>query len=200
MREVPRFHHLELKELREMLSWEDSLMDDIDETVLAIQDTRPTIEVARTYHLLWRDISLPLFLSTFLDREAMDTSHITHVDISHNVIPSVPCELFQLPMLESLDLSHNRLTSLPPLDLWAQHLYLQFLKVSHNQLTGEGCNSSTNRPPSGGRVCSSLWYVDLSHNNFHGFPQFLLHFSLRHLDISHNEMVREMAENDFLWT
>ena len=186
LREVPRFKHLELKDLSELLSWEDSsiLLDDGDENTLAIHDTRPTIEVTRTYHLSWRDISLPVFLPSFLEQEAMGTRHLTHIDLSHNKLPSIPCQFFQLPLLESLDVSHNRLTALPGIEFWRLDSHLQYLKASHNQLTDD-------TPPRATQPGQSvLWYLDVSHNSFHAFPRFLLHFSLHHLDISHNPQVR----------
>lgn len=165
------------------------LLDEGDENTLAIQDTRPTIEVARTFHLFWRDISLPVFLSSFLDQEAMETKHLTHVDLSHNNLSTIPWQLFQLPVLESLDVSHNRLTSLPGLEYWRPGSRLQYLKASHNQLTEDTSPRGTQVDPI---VSSALWYVDLSHNLFHSFPRFLLHFSLHHLDISHNPQVRPL--------
>ncbi len=186
---MPKFQQLELKDLSELLSWEDSsiLLEEGDENALAIQDTRPTIEVTRTFHLSWRDISLPVFLPSFLEQAAMETKHLTHIDLSHNKLPSIPCEFFQLPLLESLDVSHNRLTSLPGVEHWRDHSHLQYLKASHNRLTED-------TPPRGtqvGQLVSTvLWYVDLSHNLFHAFPRFLLLFSLHHLDISHNTQVR----------
>ena len=166
-----------------MLSLEDSMMEDTEETVLSIQDTRPTIQVTRRYHLLWRDISLPVFLPTFLDESAMDSFHIAHIDLSHNDLTSVPSEIFNLPLLESLDLSHNVLTNLPPLDSWKPNSRIQVLKLSHNQLTGDGYIGAR------ARICPALWHLDLSYNRFHCFPHFILSFSLRHLDLSGNEMV-----------
>lgn len=191
LQETPRFKHLELKELQEMLSWEDSLMEEDEESILSIQDTRPTIQVNRRYHLMWRDISLPIFLPVFLDENAMDAFHITHVDLSHNKLASLPSQLFHLPLLESLDLSHNCLSTLPPLDSWKPKSRLQFLQLSHNALTVEGCAT---HPTNKQALCPHLWYLDLSHNEFCSFPRFVLHFSLRHLNLSANRIAHLPAE------
>ncbi len=162
-----------------------------EETSLTIQDTRPTIQVMRMYHLLWKDISLPLFPPGFMEQDALDTRHLTHVDLSYNKLTYLLPHFFQMPSLESLDVSHNLLTLLPSVNLWGADSKLQFLKVSHNQLTGEG---HTPIRSSKGRcgISSALWYVDLSHNQFRSFPHFVLHFSLHYLDISHNTMVGHM--------
>ena len=177
---------MELKDPNEVTaSWEDSaLYDSTEETVLTIQDTRPNIQVTRTYHLMWSDISLPLFLTCFLDEEAMSIRRLTHVDLSKNKLTSIPLHFFQLPLLESLDLSHNKLTALPPPETWYRDSPLQYLDVSHNLLVTEPSTSS--RP--GLLVCRDLWYVDISHNLYSTFPHFLLHFSLRHLNISHTKV------------
>lgn len=186
MLEVPRYKYVELKDPNETASWEDSsLMEGLEETVLTIQDTRPNIQVTRTFHLMWSDISLPLFLTCFLDEDVMSTRRLTHVDLSQNNLTSIPYYFFQMPLLESLDLSHNKLTGLPSTELWRHDSPLQYLKVSHNLLTGE-VPTPTTRP-----ICRDLWYVDLSHNQYHAFPHFLLQLSLRHLDISHNQVRQE---------
>ena len=177
---------MELKELRETFSWEDSsLMDMEEEAVLTIQDIRPTIHVARNFHLCWRDISLATFLPAFLDKDALSTPYLTHVDLSFNKIPSLPLQLFQLPLLESLDASHNLISSLPPLELWRAESALQVLNVSYNHLHGDGCASGK----MGKRVCPNLWQVDISHNLLSQFPPFLLNFSLTSLNLSHNPAV-----------
>lgn len=186
---MPRFQHIVLKDVRELLSWEDSsLLDDGEETVLTIQDTRPTIKVIRTYHLLWRDISLALFPSSFLHPSALDVFHITHIDLSYNKLTSLLPDFFRMPLLESLDVSHNHLTALPAIELWKFDSRLQLLKVSHNLLTGEG-QSPVRTSQSRRGQHRALWYMDLSHNQLCAFPQYLLHFPLRYLDISHNGKV-----------
>ena len=179
------------------LSWEDSIMmDDCEDNILTIQDTRPTIHVSRTYHLLWRDISLSLFLPQFLEDDGIDIWHLTHVDLSHNTLPSIPPRFFQLPLLESLDLSHNRLTHLPPVEVWLQESSLQFLKVSHNLL---GSDERGGVPGRRG-ICPALWHLDLRNNQFQHFPYFVLNFlSLRHLDLSNNGMVSKIQGLLCLW-
>jgi len=187
--EVARFKQVELKELHEAFSWEESSMEE-EEPVLTIQDIRPTIHVARNFHLCWRDISLVTFLPSFLDKVALSTPYLTHVDLSFNKIRALPTKLFQLPLLESLDVSHNLIPSLPSLDLWRVESALQVLNVSYNHLHGDGCASGK----MGQRVCPNLWLVDVSHNLFSQFPPFLLNFSLTSLDISHNPAVSNTTD------
>lgn len=184
---------MQLSELHDALSWEDSsLMENDEETVLSIQDTRPTIQVARTFHLMWQDITLATFPATFLEEESMRTRYLTHVDLSYNKLSSLPTQLFQLPLLESLDISHNHLVALPCQDLWKHDSQMQVIKASYNHLRGGGCVATRISQSGNGRViCHALWHIDLSHNLLTHFPPFLLHFSLKHLDISHNPAVSE---------
>ncbi len=191
LHEVARFKHMELKDLHETtFSWEDSsMMEADDESVLSIQDIRPTIHVARSFHLLWEDISLATFLPSFLNEEALHISCLTHINLSYNKITSLPDLLFQLPLLESLDVSHNIIMALPCLDVWKQDSRLQVLRLGYNHLSGDVCSGYRN-----GRIlCRQLWFVDLSHNLLSRFPSFLLSFSLKHLDLSHNPAVSVMA-------
>ena len=186
LREVPRFKNIVLKELQDVMSWEESLLDDGEENTLTLHDTRPTIKVIRTYHLMWCDISLFLFPLCFLDQDVINVRLLTHVNLSYNNLTFVLPQFFQMHALESLDISYNQITALPSIDQWNPDSRLQFLNVSHNQLREDSYAAPRVRRG----FCSGLWYVDLSFNKLDSFPQFILHLSLRHLDISYNEKVR----------
>ena len=186
---VPHFTLLELKEAQDALGFEDSELDDFDEEPLAVHDTRPTIEVTPTHHLFWKDISLSVFPSSLLP--SSDDLRLTHINLSHNTLTSVPVQLFQLPHLESLDVSHNQLTRLPRLELWNADSKLQVLFASHNAISCDTYSPLLYRKHDRGK-CSpfnELWCLDLSWNKLLCFPQFVLHFPLKHLNLSHNYKV-----------
>jgi len=179
---------LELEETAAIRGFEDSELEDFDSEPLAVHDTRPTIEVTPTLHLLWRDISLSVFPASLLPHR----NHIlTHLDVSSNNLHSVPIQLFQLRSIESLNISHNHLTQLPGIELWNASTKLQVLYASHNLISCDGHspllyrkNERSKRQP-----FNELWCVDLSHNRLSNFPMFVLHFPLKLLDISHNTKV-----------
>ena len=180
---------------------EDStFLEDFDDEPQSLHDIRPTIEVTRTYHLCWTDISLYSFLPEFLSHEVIDVRNLTHIDLSHNRLTSLPSKILKLPRLESLNISHNQLTSLPALESWHPASSLQVLMASHNEIVisnqshlvhGRGAESSNGRGGERERdPFQDLWYIDLSHNQLTSFPMFVFNFrQLLHLDISHNAQV-----------
>ena len=190
---MPQFNHVDLPPPN--LGFEDSsLLEDFDEEPQGIHDVRPTIEVTRTYHLYWKDISLHCFLPEFISNERMDVRKLTHIDLSNNCLTSLPNKIFRLPLLESLDVSHNKLKSLPGLEVWHSASRLQVLKVSHNQIT---VSNQSSLPQ--GRLNSTetkeqfrdLWYLDFSHNDLTSFPTFVFNFRrIHYLNISHNSQVQ----------
>ena len=187
---------LELKETQDNLGFEDSELEDYDEEPLAVHDTRPVIEVTPTHHLFWKDISLSVFPTSLLP--SGDNLRLTHINLSHNTLTSVPISLFQQPHLESLDISYNQLTRLPRLELWNPDCKLQVLFASHNAISCDPYSPLLYRKHDR-RKCSpfnELWHVDLSCNKLQYFPQFVLHFPLKHLDLSHNIKVRRSS---LLW-
>ena len=84
---------------------------------------------------------LHYFSKAITSPRSMHTSHhltqITEVDLSENQLVDVPVELFQLPSLDTLQLSHNKLTSLPSSDNPWERLYTSHvskLKLDGNRL------------------------------------------------------------------
>ena len=166
------------------------MLEDFDEEPVGVHDIRPTIEVTPTYHLCWKDISLHCFLSDFLSHEAIDVRRLTHIDLSHNSLTSLPTKIFRLPHLESLNVSHNKLKDLSCLEAWHPASKLQVLKASHNEITiSSQCpllrsDSNTTNP------FNEFWYLDLSHNELTAFPLFVFQLrQIHYVDISHNTQV-----------
>ena len=192
LRVVPKFSHIELRELE--ASVEDDLSLEEYEEPLNVVDSRSTLELLKSYHLMWKEISLTYFSRLFLDHLPVPKQEITHIDLSYNYLTSVPAQLFQLPLLESLDISHNEITSLPSIELWNTESRLQILNASHNALGGDNASPLLYRKHGGNSQSpfGFLWYVDLSYNKLAGFPQWVLHFpGLKYLDIQHNKKVGE---------
>ena len=202
---MPQFTYVDLPPPN--FGLEDStFLEDFDDEPQSLHDIRPIIEVIRTYHLCWRDISLYCFLPEFLSQEVIDVCKLTHIDLSYNHLTSLPSRILKLPRLQSLNISHNQLTSLPALESWHPTSKLQVLMASHNQIIvsnqthlvqgrGDsiaGGDSGREREP-----FRDLWYVDLSHNQLNSFPMFIFNFRhLHHLDISHNTQVGGWGSDD----
>ena len=201
---MPHFANVDLPPPN--MGFEDSsLLEDYDDEPQSIHDIRPTIEVTRTYHLCWKDISLYSFLPEFLSLEVLDVRRLTHINLSHNRLSTLPSRIFKLPCLESLNVSHNLLKSLPALDTWHPASKLQVLKASHNQIV---VSNQSHIPASGaqGRANTSeakeqfhyLWYINLSHNKLTSFPMFVFNFRhIHYLDISHNTQVCFAMKNNY---
>ena len=204
LRVLPRFTYVDLPPPN--FGLEDStLLEDFDDEPQSLHDIRPTIEVMRSYHLCWADISLYCFLPDFLSHEVVDVRNLTHIDLSHNRLSSLPSKILKLPRLESLNVSHNQLTSLPALETWHPSSRLQVLLASHNQIAvsnqthqvhGRGAESGNGGGGEGREreLFQDLWYIDLSHNQLTSFPMFVFNFrQLHHLDISHNDKVSTLV-------
>ena len=186
---IPKFEVNDLSSLPQPVSIEDSL--DEPEEPLNVVDTRPLISVSKSYLLSWRDISLSVFLRCFLNSPSLNLTCLAHIDLSHNKLTEVPPELFRLPALQSLNISHNHISTLTPVDLWTPRSHLQFLDASHNSLSGWG-NPVTQRQVAEGSVplLKTVWNVNLSSNSLGEFPAAVLQFpALRVLDLSGNPQV-----------
>ena len=128
---------------------------------------------------------------------------ITRVNLNKNRLTEIPLELFQLPLLQSLALSHNRLKSLPSSSEYAsERIYaapISNLDLDHNELqTLPEClfrdlahsltelnaswNSLSDLPP-GLWVIPKLTVLKLAHNNLSQLHYFsdLKYFNDRHL-------------------
>ncbi len=141
----------------------------------------------RFFQRLGRDC-LHYFSETVTSPRGMQVSHhltqITEVSLSENQLESVPVELFQLPSLLVLQLSHNNLTSLPSSDNPWERLYtsriskldldwnkletlpeglFRDLATSLTELSVE-CNSLQELPP-GVWVIPKLKVLSLAKNN-----------------------------------
>eukprot|EP01065_Artemidia_motanka_P009067 TRINITY_DN14624_c0_g1_i1.p1 TRINITY_DN14624_c0_g1~~TRINITY_DN14624_c0_g1_i1.p1 ORF type:complete len:1215 (+),score=237.77 TRINITY_DN14624_c0_g1_i1:61-3645(+) len=107
----------------------------------------------------------------------------TSLDLSRNVLESVPAALSKLVSLKTLDLSSNHLISLPE-DLGSMPS-LTMLIVSHNRLTA--------LPRSLGSSPSCLEEINCAWNRLWTFPVHVLKIaSLRHLDVAENQAVVEL--------
>lgn len=115
------------------------------------------------------------------------------MDLSHNLLNEAPVELFQLPSLAYLNLSHNSLTSLPSYAHWG-HTHLRIIDVSYNRITGDALSSPSAHKKlgvaSGNSFFPKLWSVDISHNDLSVCPKWvLLSRALMHLNLSGNNKV-----------
>ncbi len=187
---VSKFRHVQLPDLETLP--EDDLELVIYDEPLNVVDSRSTLKLVQAYHLMWKDISLTGFHKMFLDRSSLPLHRITHIDLSHNNLTSIPAQLLQLPNLESLNVAHNHIATLPSIELWNTDSKLQLLDASHNRI-GEDCASPLfyRRAAGGANPFRQLWFVNLSHNSISTFPKWVLHFPvLKHLDLRRNPTVR----------
>ena len=127
-------------------------------------------------------------------------THITQICLSQNKLKSVPFELFALPNLDTLSLSHNHLKHLPtgPSSVNAMELLedlnaegaphvkhyqchkLRELHVSHNELD--------TLPPTLFQLCN-LETLDASHNSLTYLPlQLWVAPKLKTLQLQHNQL------------
>ncbi len=198
---VSNFTHIQLAEI-ERSTDEDFDLDVYDEP-LNVVDSRSTLELVHAYHMMWKDISLTCFHKMFLDRSSLPLHKIIHIDLSHNSLKSIPAQLLQLPNLESLNVSHNHLATLPSIELWSTESKLQLFNASHNDINGGSASPLLYRRSGGGPGMNpfrELWFVDLSHNSLSSFPHWVLQFPfLKHLDLRNNPKVCVQSTTCFSW-
>ena len=193
LRQVPKFFHPVLPDLPAPSDDEEELCE--RDQPMTVVDARSVIEVSSLYCMMWRDISLSCFPSSFLDpSNHYPIDQIVHINLSRNSLTSVPAVLFQLPSLESLDISHNDIGALPSIECWSLRIKLEVLIASYNSLGGDRQLTQVVIPRQQGGssllIFRSLWFVDLSHNDLPTFPNWIFHFpELSHIDLRHNEKV-----------
>lgn len=192
LRVVPKFTYLELTEPE--VSFDEFSLDEWEMEPLKVIDSRPTLEVSKTFHLFWKDIGLTCFPPSFLDQTPLPVDFITHIDLSYNHLTSVPVQFFQLQNLELLNIAHNQITSLPRIELWNTKSKLQILNASHNAIFIDSQSPVLYRKHrNSSQPFNHLWYIDLGHNRLTCFPQWVVHLpALKHLNIQHNPKVKEM--------
>ena len=112
---------------------------------------------------------------------------ITELNISENQLSSVPLEIFQMPSLRTLLLSHNKITELPTSCDFYQDVYtsgLTRLVLDSNQLTGipeDLCR---------GLACS-LKDLSVEYNQLQSLPPGLWVMpKLRRIKLAHNKLER----------
>lgn len=125
-----------------------------------------------------------------LPEEIGGAYQLRRLDISQNLLTTVPANLFALPGLEYLNLSHNQLKELPDTTSWTNSLLS--LDLSENDLT---------TLPSGMQN-SVIEILNLSKNQFTSVPKCLCRIrSLTSLDISSmpiSALPKEMEQLDHL--
>ena len=89
-------------------------------------------------------------------------SQISSLDISHNKLASLPKEMKKMTRLITLDLSHNHMISLPSSITYIPSL--AHLDISHNKLTYLSTSVKHMR---------SLTHLDISHNHLTTLPNFV---------------------------
>jgi len=111
-------------------------------------------------------------------------SQFTKIHLQNNQLSVLPLEIFQLPELEMLNISHNRLTDLPTefkggnSDSW-NCPKLKFLDVSHNELQSI---------PTALWKLSNLKQLIAHHNCVDKIPNTVPMTSLETINFSHNKL------------
>lgn len=107
-------------------------------------------------------------------------SRLENLDLSHNKLASLPFGLNQnMQLLRKLVLSHNDLTNLPSCVFTCSKI-LEWVDLSHNNIR--------NVQTPGNHVTSFVQHLDLSYNLIEEFPECVSEGFpfLTHLDLSHN--------------
>ena len=164
-----------------------SAVDSVSKAFSLMQVFLSAADNYRFFQQLGRDC-LHYFSETITSPRSRHISHhltqITEVNLTENQLANIPVELFQLPSLYILQLSHNQLTSLPSSDNPWERLYtsrISKLELDWNRLQTlpEGlfrdladsltelsveCNSLQDLPP-GLWVVPKLKVLNLAKNN-----------------------------------
>ncbi len=154
-----------------------------------IVDQYTPLRVTNTQFLKWTDISLMVFPPTFLTLNELPLQKISHIDLSLNCLTTVPLELFLLPNISFLNLSHNQISLLPPASQWMK-TKLEILLLSHNVIPADPALPTPPKSQHDLKFFDRLWYLDVSHNNMAVCPGWVLSlFYLKHLDLSGNKVI-----------
>ena len=151
----------------------------------------------------------PQFLDQCFMLEVLDLTHncllelptqavltynrLSHVKLSHNQLKErapwyVPKFVLQLQNLVSLDISHNKITQMPPPSLWGSRC-LRDLNLSHNRISKLNLDASS-------AFWSSLSKLNIAHNRIDKLPADIGRLnSLTSLDMTFNPL-RELP-NEF---
>ncbi|CAJ1803457.1 unnamed protein product [Sphenostylis stenocarpa] len=109
--------------------------------------------------------------------------NLQFLNLSGNHIQgSISPEFAQMNLLDTLDLSENRLSGEIPKNISGDRSLLKYLKLSHNKLYGQIFPT-----------LKSLEQLYLDDNSFYGsIPSSFLNSSLEHLDLSNNNLVGKL--------
>ncbi|KAJ7525228.1 hypothetical protein O6H91_17G044200 [Diphasiastrum complanatum] len=131
--------------------------------------------------------SLPKAFTELRELEVLDLSY-------NRLVGKVDQFLFQLPLLQQLNLSHNKLTSVAVPDLSSFHSELVAVDISYNQLQGSLPSKFANIKP--------LSALSLSYNLFSGLVpyQYALKAGISHNGSSDEEkpLVRLLLDGNYL--
>ena len=123
-------------------------------------------------------------------------AHLSELNLSKNNLSSLPMQVFRLPALKSLDVSHNPLNHLP--EWWWLSSCLVKLNVSATHLTELCPHSNTDVTHAAQDHGCQLQELDISFSWLITFPKYLACFfpHLTHLNISHNSITTCCAINE----
>ncbi|PRP74980.1 small GTP-binding protein [Planoprotostelium fungivorum] len=98
---------------------------------------------------------------TRIDQRICQLSQLTHLDLSHNKLNTIPTDIFnQMKNLKELKLSYNRIEQIP--DCISKALSLQVLYLDHNEITSL---------PEALFDCMSMSLLRLDYNKLKEIPQ-----------------------------
>ena len=107
--------------------------------------------------------------------------NLVRLELQNNALHSAPAFLFKLPLLSNLNLSFNKIQTIPSVEHWSKSLTLVELKG--NLLTSFPKNIKS----------ASVQFLNIAKNKFETFPMAVCSLTtLTTLDISENKDIREL--------